>query len=120
MPNMETILLDVCNDRFFGEADLVHAFFQVAIHKEDRHLHTPRGADARSINETLRSLQGEKNSGIQLQVHATELLSEIKGNILLWLDDWLLHSKTWSEHMTVLEKFLKICTAENFTLSPEK
>ena len=53
-------------------------------------------------------------------MHATELLSEIKENILLWLDDWLLHSKTWIEHMTVLEKFLKICTADNFTLSPEK
>ena len=120
MPNMETMLLDVANDSFFGEADLVHAFFQVAIHEDDRHLHTFRGADAHSLYEPLRSLQGAKNSGIHLQVHATELLSEIKGNILLWLDDWLLHSKTWSEHMTVLEKFLKICTADNFTLSPEK
>ena len=94
MPNMETMLLDVANDSFFGEADLVHAFFQVAIHEDDRHLHTFRGADAHSLYEPLRSLQGEKNSGIHLQVHATKLLSKIKENILLWLDYWLLHSKT--------------------------
>ena len=78
MPNMEAMLLDVAKDSFFGEEDLVHAFFQVAIHEDERQLHTFRGADAHSLYEPLHSLQGAKNYGLHLRMHAAELLSGIK------------------------------------------
>ena len=81
MPNMDTMLLDVAGSIFFGEADLVHAFFQVLLDARDRHLHTFRGADAHSLHEPDRTLQGAKNSGIHLQCGTTELLKSLKGNI---------------------------------------
>lgn len=120
MPNMETMLLDVAGDHFFTNADLKHAYYQVAVEPTDRHLHTFRGADSHSLYEPLRSLQGAKNSGIHLQVGATELFDQIKKQILIWLDDWLLHSKTFQEHIEVLATFLSLCKKHGFTLSPEK
>ena len=120
MPNMDTMLLDVAGSLYFGEADLVHAFFQVLLDLRDRHYHTFRGADSHSLHEPGRTLQGAKNSGIHLQCGAPELLQPINRNLLIWLDDWLLHAKTFIEYLTVLEKFLALCVEHNFVLSPAK
>lgn len=40
----------------------------------------------RTPYEPLRSLQGANKFGIRLQVHTTEVLNEIKDNILIWID----------------------------------
>lgn len=58
--------------------------------------------------------------GIQLQVGATELFKDIIKRMLIWLDDWVLHSKTFEEHIELLEKFLGLSLLYDFTLSPEK
>ena len=99
MPNMETILLDVQKAHFFAQMDMTNAYFQVSMHPEDRHKHNFRGADSHTLYDTLRPLQGAKNSGIHPQVRATEAFKDIAKNILIWHDDWILHATTIAEHM---------------------
>ena len=120
MPNMKTMLLHVQKAHFFAQMDMTHAYFQVSMHPEDRHKHTFRGADSHTLYEPPRSLKGAKNSGIHLQVGATEAFKDIAKNILIWLDDWLLHATTFAEHMELMETFPRLCRDWNFTLSPGK
>ena len=59
----------------------------------------------------------------QVSTYKWELLKHFKDiakHILIWLDDWLLHATTFTDHMEIMEKFLALCRDWNFTLSPEK
>lgn len=60
MPNMEPILLVAVGSTFFGEADLVHACFQILFDPGDAHIHTFWGADGHSLYEPTRPMQGFK------------------------------------------------------------
>lgn len=52
--NMKIMLLDEQKARFFASMDMSHAYFQVAIHPDDRHSHTFRSADSHTQYEPLR------------------------------------------------------------------
>ena len=55
--------------------------------------------------------------GIHLQVGATQAFKDIAKHILIWLDNWLLHASTLTQHMEIMEDFLALCRDWNFTLS---
>lgn len=59
-------------------------------------------------------------SGIHLQLGAAKAFKDISWNILIWLEDWLLHTKTFIKHMEVTERFFGLCNEWSFTLSPAK
>lgn len=77
MLNMEAMLLEAANSTFFGKADLVHGYLQITLNADGAHIHPFRGADARSLYEPIRVLQGFKDSGIYLQLNTTELFDKI-------------------------------------------
>lgn len=41
--------------------------------------------------------------------------------MIIWLDDWLLHRRSWGEHIDMLENlFLALCEESSFTLGPDE
>lgn len=94
MSNMETMLLEVEGDHFFVGNDMTHAYFQRSFQTGDRHRRTFREADSLTLYEPMRSPKEAKNSGIHVQVGTTKAFKELARNILLWLEDWLFHTKT--------------------------
>lgn len=101
----------------FCEDDLVHGYFQTPLIPDNAQIHIYRVADAQ---EPTRALHGFKNSGIHMQVRATELLAQIKENILLQTDDYFLHSETFVERIDVEYQFLELCRTETIRAQPHQ
>lgn len=78
MPKLETMLLQTGGSTFFGKADLMHAYYQIALHPDDARIDTYCEADSHSLFKTLRALQGFKDSALHWQVHATEFLPSLR------------------------------------------
>lgn len=55
-----------------------------------------------------------------MQMRTTELHDKIKKNMLLWIDDWFLHSKSFDEKFSVMTQFLALCREPRFVLNPTK
>lgn len=116
---MKVMLLQATESQFFGEADLVHGYFQLP-DPDDAQSHTFRGADAHSLYEQTKDLQGFKNSNIHMRVHSTDLFAQIEANILSWINAWLLRRKTFIEPIDMEENSLELCIKRQFVLNPTK
>lgn len=78
VPNMEAILLEAAGSRLFGEADLVHEYFQIPINPDATHIHLFRGEDALSLYEPTRTFKRFKSPSIHMQVHTTKILLKFR------------------------------------------
>ena len=117
MADQHDIFARLSNSRIFSKMDLTKGFYQLPLDKESRPITamaTPLGLKQFTVvpfglsispaifNRTLR-----------------RILKDVPG-IEIFMDDILVHSPTWREHMNTLEKVFKIFCEYRISVKPSK
>ena len=104
-------------DKFFTKIDLSKGYWQIPVRQED----VPKTAFVTLDQhyEFLRMPFGMMNSGATLTRAVRELLSGMN-NVVSYVDDILVHTETWQEHVSVLTELFRRMEAANITARPTK
>jgi len=100
------------------KVDFDNAYWQYLTDPKCQHLFT-YVTSSRLITPN-RMPQGVHNAVQHIQRTLTELLWPIHQYILIWLDDLLLHAKTWDEYITAITKFFELVSSVGLKISPKK
>ncbi|CAF4333803.1 unnamed protein product, partial [Rotaria magnacalcarata] len=119
LPNMEqTIQILGGGYQFFSKFDMKSGFWQVPIKEEDKHktaFITPDG-----LYEWNVLAQGLKNSPPSFQRLMLDLLSPCRQFALVYIDDIVIFSCTFEEHVKHLIQVLSILSSHNLQLNSSK
>lgn len=119
MPILEQELTKLADSRFYANFDFVHSYWQLPLHPESQECQsfiTPDG-----VYSPTRVLHGTTNAVTHLQSSLTLTIPDkLKPNILLWLDDCLLHSPSVEHFLQCVRSFLSYCVEFNWKLHPAK
>ena len=117
MARIEDVFQGLSKDRYFSKIDLSRGYWQFPIREEDVEktgFVTPDGE-----YEFLRMPFGMVNSGATLVRGVRQLLKGLP-NTVAYIDDILVHTKTWQEHVLTLESLLHRMKEANLTARPSK
>lgn len=119
VPNIEETLNSLANKAIFTSLDLLSGYYQIKVAEESRHFTsfvTPNGQ-----YEFTRMPFGLTNSPAVFMRMMAKVINPIKSdNIIIYMDDILIATKTVEENLQVLEKFLKVLRSAGLTLKLEK
>ena len=119
LPHMEqTIQMLGRGYRYFSKLDMKSGFWQIPIKEEDKHktaFVTPNG-----LYEWNVLAQGLKNSPPSFQRVMSDVLSDCREFALVYIDDIVVFSRTFDEHLDHLNKILSNLFKRNFQLNPLK
>ncbi|CAF1169558.1 unnamed protein product [Didymodactylos carnosus] len=119
LPNMEETLQEVGGGYcYFSKLDLKSGFWQLPIDEKDRHktaFKTPFG-----LYEWNVLAQGLKNSPPTFQRVLSKTLESCRKFCLVYLDDIIIFSKSFDEHVQHLDQVLSRLHQANFQLNPSK
>ncbi|XP_043212021.1 uncharacterized protein LOC122376289 [Amphibalanus amphitrite] len=117
MIKIEDVFQGLGKDRYFSKIDLSRGYWQFPVREEDVQkigFVTPDGE-----YEFLRMPFGMVNSGATL-VRGVRKLLEGLPNITAYIDDILVHTKTWEEHVSTLNVLLHRMQEAELTARPSK
>lgn len=118
MPHIDSVLSDVRGAGAFATMDFCSGYWQLPLHEDSQHLHafmTPDG-----VMQPTRTTQGGCNSAANFQACVEPCFSELRENLLAWLDDFALHGRTETDVMNTIARFLAICRQHNLVISLPK
>ena len=119
MPNLMDSIYSAHDMNFFTKIDLTKGYYQVPIDIESRPLtsfSTPRGQF-----QFKRLSFGLRNSGIQFQRNIQKILSSCNSKrILIYIDDILILSKSFEEHLSLVGKVLSTLLLNGIKIKVEK
>ncbi|CAF2107125.1 unnamed protein product, partial [Rotaria magnacalcarata] len=119
LPNMEQTIQVLGNGyQLFSKFDMKSGFWQIPIEEEDRHktaFITPEG-----LYEWNVLAQGLKNSPPSFQRVMTDILSPCRQFALVYIDDIVVYSRSFEEHLEHIHQVLSILSQHNFQLNPSK
>ncbi|CAF1475073.1 unnamed protein product, partial [Rotaria sordida] len=119
LPNMEQATQILGGSyKFFSKLDMKSGFWQIPIKEEDKHktaFITPDG-----LYEWNVLAQGLKNSPPSFQRVMTDLLSPCHQFSLVYIDDIVVYSRSFDEHVAHMTQILSILLKHNFQLNPSK
>ncbi|CAF4100345.1 unnamed protein product [Rotaria sordida] len=119
LPNMEqAIQLLGGGYNFFSKLDMKSGFWQLPIKEEDKFktaFITPDG-----LFEWNVLAQGLKNSPPSFQRVMTDILSTCREFSLVYIDDIVIYSRSFEEHLNHLTQVLSALSKHNFQLNPVK
>jgi len=112
LPVPRTTFQELKGAKYFSSLDLASGYWQVEVAKEDiakTAFNTRKGTFA-----YLRMPMGLKGAPSAFQRFMTEIFSDLlyKG-VLVFIDDILIYSTTWQEHLKLVDKVLKRLTQHN-------
>lgn len=113
MPNLNNCLYAAHNVKYFTKFDLVKGYYQVNLDDESREL--TAFSTTKNHYQFKRLSFGLKNSGIAFQKMMQQILSPLKSSrIIVYIDDILIMSENFEEHLEMVEKVLY--TLEKFQI----
>lgn len=119
MPDMEVITHQVKDSKYFMSCDGFKAFWMLPLHPDSQRyfaIVTDRG-----VWRPTRVPQGATDSAIYFQSVAEELFDKVnRKNMIIWLDDNLIHAKTFEMMLETFEYVLQQCHKVGFKLSATK
>ena len=117
MPQLNDMFQDLAEDNYFTKIDLSKGYWQIPMADED----IPKTAFVlhNSKFEFLRMPFGLKTAGGTLMKGMRKMLQGMK-NVHNYIDDILIHTKTWEEHVTVLRDVLKRLKEAGLSARPSK
>lgn len=119
LPRIDESLDALCDAKFFSTIDLASGYHQVAVHEKDRNktaFTTPFG-----LYEYLRMPFGLCNAPATFQRLMQATMSDLVFQIVLvYLDDLLVFSSTFSDHLVRLETVLKRLKETGLKVKMEK
>ncbi|CAF2152780.1 unnamed protein product [Rotaria magnacalcarata] len=119
LPNMEQALqLLGAGYKLFSTLDMKSGFWQIPIAEADKHktaFITPEG-----LYEWNVLAQGLKNSPPSFQRVMTDILSSCRQFSLFYIDDIVIYSRSFDDHLNHVTQILSILLNYNFQLNPSK
>jgi hypothetical protein len=118
MPRQEDILQAIKGCTWISTLDLTAAFMQRALHKDSRHLVTV--VTHRGLEYFKVAPFGFTNSPAHMQRFMDSRLRDIKPYVRCYVDDIVVHSRTFEEHIQHLSSVFQILQKAGLYLSPKK
>ena len=116
-PSPAESFLGMSEDKYFSKLDLTKSYHQIHVRPSD--VHKTAFVTIGQHYEFLRMPFGMVNIGMAM-TRAVRRLLERMDNVVDYIDDLLVHTKTWEEHLQVLEEIFKRLKAANLVASPRK
>ena len=104
-------------DTFFSKLDMARGYWQISMAPED--VAKTAFVTQQGKYECLRMPFGLVNAGATLTRCLREVLAGLH-NVATYFDDILVHTRTWAEHVQVLDEVLRRLSAAGLTLKPSK
>ena len=117
VPSPAESFLGMSEDKYFSKFDLTKGYHQIRVGPSD--VHKTAFVTMGQHYEFLRMPFGMINSGMTMTRAARRLL-EGMDNVVDYIDDLLVHTKMWEEHLQVLEELFKKLKAANLVARPTK
>ena len=117
MPNPEVIFANMTGDMFFSKLDFTKGYWQINVNEEDR--------EKTAFPSSLGLLQfrrmpfGLVNAGATYSRMMRKLLNGLE-DVDNYVDDVIVHSPTWEEHLATLAKVFDRIRAASLTVKPSK
>ncbi|CAF3952955.1 unnamed protein product [Adineta steineri] len=119
LPNMEQTIRRLGGGyQFFSKLDMKSGFWQIPIKEEDKHKTAFVTADG--LYEWNVLAQGLRNSPPSFQRVMGDILQPCRQFSLVYLDDIVVFSRSFGEHLDHLQQLLSILSEYNFQLNPPK
>ncbi|CAF4130590.1 unnamed protein product, partial [Rotaria sordida] len=119
LPNMEQTIRRLGGGyKFFSKLDMKSGFWQIPIKEEEKHKTAFITADG--LYEWNVLAQGLKNSPPLFQRVMADILSPCRQFSLVYIDDIVVFSHSFEEHLNHLQQLLCILSKYNFQLNPPK
>lgn len=119
LPNIEDCLEPLTGNTFFSQLDLASGFWQIPISEKAKPLTSFRTEDGQF--QFRRMPFGLCNAPASFQRLVNALFAGLKGiHLQVFIDDICLATKTWDEHISLLEKVLDILIKANLKLKAQK
>ncbi|CAF1949063.1 unnamed protein product [Rotaria magnacalcarata] len=118
LPNLEQTIQIVGGCQHYTKLDLRSGYFQIPIHEDDKH--KTAFITVHGLYQFNVLAQGLKNSPPSFQRTMSNLLSPCKKFCLVYLDDILIFSNSFTQHVVHLNQVLAILNKHKFQLNPQK
>ena len=104
---------------FFTSLDLTNMYYQLPLHPDSRDL--TAFSWKQSQWRFCRVPQGLKISAGHANKVMAKVLEELRNeNVLAYMDDLMIHSRTFEEHLQTIDKVLKALSKHKLLLAPQK
>jgi hypothetical protein len=117
MGDIEATISQMKDDRYFTKIDLAKGYWQIPVAEESRPMTsfvTPGGS-----YQFLKMPFGLVNSGATFNRMMGKIIHGL-ADVDHYVDDVIIHSKTWQEHVATLEKVLERIQEAGLTIRPSK
>ena len=118
MPRQEDITAAVAGCPYISVVDAASYFYQWPVKKDDQHKLTVvshRGQETFKV-----AVMGYKGSPAYVQRQTDNLLRDYRHFVRVYIDDFVIFSKTLEEHLEHLEKLFSRCAEKRLHLGPKK
>ena len=107
MPNLSKCIYRASNVKYFTKLDLIRGYYQVPIEPQSREY--TAFSTCENHFQFKRLSFGLKNSGIAFQKLMQQILSPVMcSNVIVYIDDILIMSQSYEEHLTMVKKVLNL------------
>ena len=117
VPSPSDSFLDMRAEKYFSKLDLTKGYHQIRVRPAD--VHKTAFVTMGQHYEYLRMPFGMVNSGMTMTRAVRKLLDGMD-NVVDYIDDLLVHTRTWEEHVQTLKELFKRLKVANFVARPTK
>ena len=120
LPRIDDLLDQLGHSRYFTSLDLASGYWQIPLHKEDKHKTTFRRQHG--LYHFKRMPFGLSDAGSTFQRMANNIFQDLifQGVVLVYLDDILIHTDSWPKHIQILREVLLRVQKYNLQLQFKK
>ena len=118
MPRVEEIVEDVVQSKFISTMDLAKSYYQVLMEPKDQEM-TAFVCHAGHFQFT-RMPFGVRNAPSMFQKLMDKVLKAVKGYAQAYIDDIVVFSSSWEDHVRHVRQVLKLLKQAGLTVNPEK
>lgn len=119
MPNLDVISESVSRSRIFGNLDFLKGYWQMPLHEASRELLSM--VTDRAVYTPTRVIQGSTDAVMYFQSTMERCFESLLfKELIIWLDDFLVHAPDVDAYLTALEAVFKLCDRYRLKLNPRK
>ena len=120
LPRIDDLLDQLGHSRYFTSLDLASGYWQIPLHKEDKHKTAFR--TQHGLYQFKRMPFGLSDAGSTFQRMANNIFQDLifQGVVLVYLDDILIHTDSWPKHIQILREVLLRVQKYNLQLQFKK
>ena len=117
MPMIKDMFQKLARDKYFSKLDLSKGYWQIMMAPED--IHKTAFVSHNAKLEFVRMPFGTKSAGATLMRCMRKLLNGME-HVHNYIDDILVHTSTWTEHLQALENLFERLKQAGLTARPSK